>query len=168
MSRQGRLRTDTATEQRRSPHVVVAGLGNEYRRDDGAGLLVAAGIAGRTGAEDIGPIVDPLDLLGRWDNADVAIVIDAIRSGSAPGTVQLIELSAESAGPPVTSTHGISLARVLRLAEIVGHRPQRLIVVGIEGADFGNGRGLSPAVAAALPVAVQTVVAVIEEVHSCA
>jgi len=53
------------------PRVVVASLGNEYRRDDGAGQIVAAAIAEQApGVDNIGSQVDPLDLLGRWDDAD--------------------------------------------------------------------------------------------------
>ncbi len=150
------------------PVVVVAGLGNEYRRDDGAGPLAAARIAEKLAALDIGPVVDPLDLLGRWDHADLAVIVDAVRSGSPPGTVQLVELPAQGVGRPVTSTHGIDLAGVLRLARTVGGAPGRVLVVGIEGADFGDGTGLSPEVDAAVTVAVQKVVDLIEEVTPCA
>jgi hypothetical protein len=43
-----------------------------------------------------------------------------------------------------------------------------VIVVGIEGEDFGRGTGLSPAVGAAVELAVKEVVDLIEEVQSCA
>ena len=36
-----------------------------------------------------GPLGGPLDLLGLWDQADLAIVADAVRTGAAPGTVTL-------------------------------------------------------------------------------
>ena len=153
---------------RPSPGIVVAGLGNEYRRDDGAGPVTAARIVAQLPAEDIGPIVDPLDLLGRWDNAELAIVIDAVRSGSTPGSVRVVELPSGDGGHGKTSTHGISLGGVWRLAQAVGRAPARVIVVGIEGVDFGNGPGLSAAVDAAIPVAVQRAVALIKEVHPCA
>ena len=124
--------------------MVVAGLGNEYRRDDAAGPLVASRVADLNLARNIGPIVDPLDLLGRWDGSDLAIVVDAVRSAAQPGTVHAIELAARSAGPSATtsthgsrsattsthgsrsattSTHGISLAGVLRLAQTVRSAP---------------------------------------------
>jgi hydrogenase maturation protease len=153
------------------PRIVVAGVGSEYRRDDGAGPAVAARVAKAAPAtRDIGPVVDPLDLLGRWDRAHLAIVIDAMVSGSAPGTVRVLELTgtAESSSPGVTSTHGISLSGVLRLAEAIDQAPGRVVVVGIEGDDFGRGLGLSPAVDAAIPAAVRTVVDLIKEVQACA
>ncbi|HXR53557.1 MAG TPA: hydrogenase maturation protease [Acidimicrobiales bacterium] len=157
----------------RSPRVVLAGLGSPYRRDDAAGQLVAERVAKlKPAAIDIGPVPDPLDLLGRWDGADLAVIIDAVRSGRAPGTVSTLEL--EPAEPTSTarlgatgahgaaSTHGIGLAGVLRLARAVGAAPRRVVVVGIEGEDFAQGVGLSPAVATALPGAVDIVVGLVE------
>jgi hydrogenase maturation protease len=158
---------------------VLAGLGSVDRRDDGAGPLVAA-LASRSAesACDIGPLADPMDLLGLWDGADLVIVVDAVRSGAVPGTLHLVELdgaedggSAGAGAPAVsgaTSTHGIGLAGVLRLARAVGQAPRRVVVVGIEGAEFGFGDGLSPQVAAAVPEAVRRVVETMEEVGLCA
>ncbi len=148
--------------------VVVAGLGNAYRRDDGAGPVVAAEVATRAGARDIGPVVDPLDLLGRWDRAALAVVVDAIRSSAPPGTVHVVELPERIAERGVTSTHGIGLGGVLRLARAIGRAPQRVIVVGIAGADFGRGTGLSAPVDAAVAVAVGKIVDMVEELHACA
>ncbi len=153
------------------PVVVVAGLGSEYRQDDGAGPLVAARAVDEAGlGRDIGPIADPLDLLGAWDGADLVVVVDAVRSGAPAGTVHVVELDGEAdlGGSSATSTHGIGLAGVLRLARAVGHAPVRVAVVGIEGENFGRGMGLSPAVESALPAAVHRVVELIGEVATCA
>jgi len=155
-------------QARTGPRVVVAGVGSVYRRDDGAGPAVAARSVAETPATiDIGPIVDPLDLLGRWDGADLAIVVDAIRSGGVPGTVRVLDLTGWSS-PGVTSTHGIGVVGVLRLARALDQAPARVVVVGIEGEDFGRGTGLSPAVDAAIPAAVRSVVDLIKEVQACA
>jgi len=156
----------------RAPLVVVAGLGSEYRRDDGAGPLVAARAVEEAGTgRDVGPITDPLDLLGVWDGADLAVVVDAVQSGAAPGTVYVVELGGVGGVPygpsATTSTHGIGLAGVVRLSRAVGAAPDRVVVVGIEGEDFGRGTGLSPAVEAALAGAVGRVVDLIGEVRTC-
>ena len=153
--------------------VVVAGIGKVFRRDDGVGPLVAARAAMRTMVgRDIGPLEDPLDLVGRWDWADLAIIVDAVRSGRPPGCVYEIELSGDddglSAANRATSTHGIGLMGAWRMALAVGAPPARVVVVGIEGADFQWGAGLSPAVAAAVPGAVSRVVELIQEASLCA
>lgn len=158
-----------------APVVVVAGLGSEYRLDDGVGGVVAASIAASTlSALDIGPISEPLDLLGPWNDADVAIVIDATRSGAAPGTIRVVEVhvdddgeGGDEIGSSETSTHGIGLAGALRLARALHQAPSRLVVVGVEGERFGFGEGLSALVAAAVPEAVRRAVELIEEVRTC-
>ena len=100
-----------------------------------------------------GPLDDPFDLLGLWDDADLAIVIDAVSSEAAPGTIHIVELDPALRDPTrggrsssTNSTHGIGLAGVYRLAQAVGRAPAKVVVVGIEGSDFGQGVGLSPAV----------------------
>ena len=145
-------------------------MGSEYRRDDGAGVAVAEAVARvRPEVTRLGPIAEPLDLLGLWDGADLAVVTDAVRSGARPGTVRVVELaevadSAQaSAGPSgTTSTHGIGLAGALRLARAVGSAPCRVVVVGIEGDDFGDGVGLSPAVEQGVPHAVGHVLRLVD------
>jgi hydrogenase maturation protease len=157
----------------RSP-VVVAGFGSEYRLDDGVGPIVASLVGQRCSSVfDIGPLADPLDLLGNWNGAELAIVIDATRSGAPPGTVNMLEITVrldDGLDVPsvnergVTSTHGIGLEGVLRLATVIDQAPRRLVLVGIEGEHFGNGVGLSTAVHDAVPGAVQQVVELIAEV----
>ena len=146
----------SSTKQTSEVHcrVVVAGMGSEYRRDDGAGPA-AIGVVARLcpGLAVVGPLDDPFDLLGLWDDADLAVVIDAVSSGAAPGTVHIVELDLALRDPTrgrrsssTNSTHGIGLAGVYRLAQAVGRAPAKVVVVGIEGSDFEQGVGLSPAV----------------------
>ncbi len=162
------------TTMDRHARVVLAGFGSEYRLDDGVGPLVAARAERESEARDVGPLSDPLDLLGHWNGAELVIVIDAVRSGVAPGTVRVVEIDVDadsrvtggdqSAAPGTTSTHGIGLEGVLRLARAIGQAPKRLVVVGIEGERFGVGEGLSPAVEAAVSDAVRAVVGLVREV----
>jgi len=145
-----------------APRVVVAGMGSAYRRDDGAGPAVADEVARLvSGVTHLGPLADPLDLLGLWDGAELAVVVDAVRSGAEPGTVRVIDLdragAGAGAGPGPTSTHGISVAGALRLARAVGNAPRRVVVVGVEGDDFSQGLGLTPAVGRAVPGAARAV-----------
>jgi hydrogenase maturation protease len=134
--------------------VVVAAMGSEYRRDDGAGPAAMAIVAQQCpDVSAVGPLDDPFDLLGLWDEADLAVVIDAVSSDAPPGTIRLMELDPALPRPArelhssvTNSTHGIGLAGVYRLARAVAQAPARVVVVGIEGSDFGQGVGLTPAV----------------------
>jgi len=143
--------------------VVVAGIGSEFRRDDGAGPAVARRVASSArGTGDVGPVGEPLDLLGRWDDADLAIVIDTVRSGAPAGAVTVIEIGEDGTPPeggrPSTSTHGIGLVGALRIARAIGDAPSRVVIVAIEGSEFGPGVGLTPAVEAAVDEATERVI----------
>lgn len=169
--------------------VVVAGIGSPYRHDDGVGAVVCERAARLGGARDAGPVGDPLELLGRWDDAALAVVVDAVHSGGRPGAIQVVDLTGGPDGgteqiaapfqqaPPAprspgrghpTSSHGVDLLGVLRLARAVGTAPAQVVLVGIEGEDFSPGMGFSPQVAAALPEAIAEVVRLVQEVRPCA
>ena len=133
---------------------------------------------------------DPVDLLSHWDGADLVVVVDATRSGLAPGTVSLIELDQEGSGLEIesrseqgtdagtswvavghrspSSSHGLGLANVLRLARALDRAPAKVMVCGVEGEDFGPGSELSPAVAAAVDKAAVVVFELVEQALVCA
>jgi hydrogenase maturation protease len=56
------------------------------------------------------------------------------------------------------------LVAVYRLAHAVARAPSRVVVVGIEGSDFGHGVGLSPAVEGGVAEAARCVMEMIGEV----
>jgi hydrogenase maturation protease len=153
-----------------SEGVLVIGMGNDYRCDDAVGPIVAraagvrlaeAGLA----ATVLDAVADPLDLLGRWDDAALAVIVDAVRSGAPAGSVSVVDLCAPSdapGAPPgaaqrLTSTHGIGAMTALRLARAVGRAPRRVVLVTVEGSAFARGDTLSPAVAEAVTEAVDRV-----------
>jgi hydrogenase maturation protease len=155
--------------------IVVAGLGSTYRGDDAVGPMVAALFAGvHDDVRDVGPLAEPLDLLGRFDGADLAVVIDAVRSGAPIGTVQVMDIDVAHVNddgtvePAVTSTHGIGLVGVLRVARAIDRAPRRLVVVAVEGEAFELGSSMSAAVQAAVPEAFLAVARLIESEQLCA
>ncbi|MBO3752753.1 hydrogenase maturation protease [Streptosporangiaceae bacterium NEAU-GS5] len=135
---------------------VVIGIGNDYRGDDAIGLAVARLLRGVTYAEVVENGGDPIALIDAWTGADLAIVIDATRSGCPPGTVTVHDgLHAEPTGHG--STHALSLADAIELGRALDRLPARLVVIGIEGADFTLGAPLSPPVEATLPEIARTI-----------
>ncbi|MGA9756321.1 MAG: hydrogenase maturation protease [Desulfobaccales bacterium] len=140
--------------------IKVIGVGNEWRGDDAAGILVA-----RRLKEDRLPRVRFSECLGTvsdiqdaWKDAAGAIVVDAVYSGGPPGTIYRFD--AHGAGMPVElsrspSSHGWGVAEALALGKVFQELPPFLIIYGIAGKDFSPGRGLSPEVAAAVPETVR-------------
>jgi hypothetical protein len=52
-----------------------------------------------------------------------------------------------------TSSHGLGVGQAVELARALDRLPRKLVVVGVEGADFGQGTDLTGAVAAIEPAA---------------
>jgi hydrogenase maturation protease len=127
--------------------VLVIGVGNEFRRDDAAGLLVAREIAKRSKPnvvvrEESG---EGAALLEAWREYDRVFIVDATSSGSPAGTIHRLDPHEE----PIPSeffhysTHAFSVAEAVELSRELGQMPRMLAVYGIEGQIFSAGQGLS-------------------------
>jgi hydrogenase maturation protease len=133
----------------------VIGLGNPLLTDDGVGLVLLEALRAE-GWTDV-DLVDGgtwgLSLLPTLADADRVLVLDAVRSGNAPGT---IVRGANDDIPRLyrypLSPHQIDLSEVLAAAELSGGLPEHVEVIGVEPASTDGPRvELSDAVAAALP-----------------
>jgi hydrogenase maturation protease len=145
---------------------VVVGVGNPYRRDDAAGLEVAARLAGRVpaGVEVITCAQEPSRLLDAFEGCGAALVVDACASGAAPGTVHRFD-AAVGAIPAKTfrsSTHAFGVGEAVELARALGRLPSTVVVYGVEGEAFEAGEGLSPPVAGAVSHAAERMLADLE------
>ena len=134
--------------------MVVIGVGNEYRRDDGAGLAVMARLHDQVppGVELVRTDGEPTRLIEAWTGAALAIVVDAVRADPPrPGRAHRFVLDRPLAGASRTaSSHGFGLDDAIRLALALDRMPGRLIVHAIEAADLTQGIGLTSQVAAAV------------------
>ena len=151
-----------AGSARRSPLPLVIGLGNEHRGDDGSGLEVAralkARLAGRARVEEC--TSEGIALLELWKDADRVLVVDAVRSGSVPGTVHRFE-AGDGFSPGLrsaTSTHGLSLVEAVALGRGLGCLPRELVVYGIEADNVLIGDGLTPPVLRAVQETTERIV----------
>lgn len=139
----------------------VMGIGNEARGDDAAGLMVARHL--RNEMPDSVTVQEVrgegIDLLDRWQNADAVILIDASCSGAAPGTIHRLDPLTQTLphGLFPCSTHAFGVAEAIELARVLQQLPSRLVVYGIEGAQFDIGSEMSAAVLQAVPHVVQQV-----------
>jgi hydrogenase maturation protease len=133
--------------------VVVIGVGNEFRRDDGAGPQLVAGLRQHAPADVEFRVSDgdPAGIIEAWDGAALAIVVDAVRiDPAAPGRLYRLILDRDQLIPDrAVSSHGLGLGEAIGLAQVLGRMPARLIVHAVEAGDVGPGTGLTPAVAAA-------------------
>lgn len=148
----------------RTGTVVVAGIGNSDRGDDGVGPVIARHVAGlNLPGVSVVSHAEPLDLLDDELAADMLVVVDAVRSGRRPGVVVVRHVDNRPL-PEWTGTggtHAVGLAVSVELARVLGRMPRRLVLVGVEAESFAIGAPLSPAVRAAIAVATDAVAAVV-------
>ncbi|GGP94231.1 hydrogenase maturation protease [Streptomyces melanogenes] len=139
--------------------IAVIGVGNEFRRDDGVGRALIARLRTRSADRPLppGPVLatsdgDPARLIGLWEGADLAVVVDAAHAHPAhPGLVHRLELgSGRLAHPATTSSHGLGLGEAVELARVLDRLPGRLVVYAVESADTTVGTELSAPIRAVL------------------
>jgi hydrogenase maturation protease len=147
-----------------APSIVVAGVGEPYRRDDGCGPAVVAALRGRVPptVRLVERVAEPTALLDLWDGAGLVFVVDAMRSGAAPGTVRRLDSSEVAAVAPAgrtTSSHGLSVRDAVELGRALGRMPGRLVLYLVEAGELGQGEAISPAVARGVGEAADRIVA---------
>jgi hydrogenase maturation protease len=134
---------------------IILGIGNLLNTDEGVGIhairaLLQKSSVGDFEIEDGGTL--GLNLLPLIEESSHLIVLDAIDGHKEPGT--LIELARDEV--PLFSTikmsqHQLLFQEVLALAQVRGHLPEHLTLVGIQPQDLQVGVDLSPTIAAVLP-----------------
>ena len=83
--------------------VVVIGVGNEFRRDDGAGPAVVTSLRGQVppGVDLVLTDGEPTRLIEAWTGAALAVVVDAVRADPPrPGRVHRFVLDRPMACRP--------------------------------------------------------------------
>ncbi|AQT79729.1 hypothetical protein B1R94_11325 [Mycolicibacterium litorale] len=142
--------------------VVVIGVGNELRRDDGVGPAVAAEVARQCppGVRVVTCAVEPTAILDAWDGTELAVIVDAV-SSAQPTDVRAGRVRpctvADVADAGGCGSHEMSLPQIYALGRALGRVPGRVVVVAVDAADVGYGVGLSAPVAAAVPAAAAAV-----------
>ena len=147
--------------------ILVAGIGNVFRTDDGFGPEVARRLSAlpcppavRVTDYGIRGLHLAYDLLDPWD---VLVLIDALPDRGRVGSVVLLEIGDEHVGAAAgVDAHGMDPASVLATVPALGGRlPPRTLLVGCQVSDTGDAMGLTPEVVAAVDEAVMTVRAVL-------
>lgn len=136
----------------------VIGVGNPDRGDDGVGPEVVrrcerAGLGSKGEVRLVVVAGESTELLDLWKDARAVILVDAVVSGSPPGSIHRLVEGPQLALPTwrSPSTHAISLPEVIALGRALHRLPARLVVLGVEATSFEPGSPLSPPVQAAFP-----------------
>ena len=159
--------------------ILIAGVGNVLRGDDGFGVEVAQALSRRGnlpaevtvfegGIAGI-PLVQEL-----MDGYDALIIADAVERGGAPGTIYLIEpditdpatLDPLALHSSLADAHYTEPSKVLVLAKALGVLPPKVFIVGCQPAGYDElGAELSDEVRAAVEVALNRIESLIETLN---
>jgi hydrogenase maturation protease len=127
--------------------ILLIGIGNEYRGDDGVGLVAARELQ----AKKLPHILvfecsgDGAELMEMWKSAATVILVDAVSSGAKPGTMYRLDALTQpiAASYSFPSTHAFGVAEAIGLARALYQLPPYLVIYAIEGKNFAAGKGLS-------------------------
>jgi hydrogenase maturation protease len=114
--------------------ILVAGIGNVFFGDDGFGVAVAGRLAAAAlpaGVDVVDFGIRGMDLAYALRDYDVAIFVDAVPRGGAPGSLYLIEPDPQD-GEVGPDAHAMDPVKVLALARRLGDPLPRVLVVGCE------------------------------------
>jgi len=124
----------TIEDRLRGKKVLILGIGNKMRGDDGAGSELAARLAGRLNATVIDAEEVPENYLGPviTDNPETLLILDAASVDAAPGSLAIIEM--DNIASSGLSTHSASLNLFLLVLQseiqpdtfVLGIQPQSI------------------------------------------
>jgi hydrogenase maturation protease len=157
--------------------VLVVGVGNLLRQDDGFGIVVAQRLSERpdlpdgvrvteTGIAGVGLVQDLMD------GYDALVIVDAVERKGEPGTLYLLEPGVpdirawtdDERRAFLADLHQVDPSKALGLAAALGILPPVVRIVGCEPAECDEAEiGLTPAVAHAADLAIERTMQLIHE-----
>ncbi len=151
-------------ERARHGKVLVLGLGNVLRGDEGLGVHALRRLIDRydfaPGVEAIDGGTLGLDLLPYLDGTSALLVIDAVQAGRVPGClVRLQDGEIMAALAVKLSLHQAGLRELLATGRLMGIYPPVVVLWGLEPGNIGWTTELSAPAAASLDALVDAVAA---------
>lgn len=150
------------------PRVLVLGIGNILWADEGFGVRAVEAFHARYEVPENVTILDGgtqgLYLVNFLEDCDRLIVFDAIDYGLEPGTLKIVEDDEvpKFTGAKKMSLHQTGFQEVLSAADLLGHYPERLTLIGCQPVDLEDWGGpLTAPVAHVIPRAIDVAVSVL-------
>ncbi|ARO32718.1 hydrogenase expression/formation protein HupD (plasmid) [Rhizobium sp. NXC14] len=149
--------------------ILVLGIGNILWADEGFGVRAVEAFHKAYEVPDNVTILDGgtqgLYLVQFVNEHERLIVFDAIDYALKPGTMKVLEDDEvpKFIGSKKMSLHQTGFQEVLSAADLMGHYPKRLILIGCQPLDLEDWGGpLTAPVKAAIPAAVKTAVEILK------
>ena len=134
--------------------MLIIGIGNSYRSDDGIGPVVLALLRTMqlSGVRLLECDGDCSTLLDAWQGADAVVLVDAVSSNAPPGTIYRLDLLNQDLPRDLSfqSTHTFGVTEALELGRVLKQLPISLTLYAVEGKNFATGTCLSAEVNSAV------------------
>lgn len=149
-------------------NILVLGVGNVLYRDEAVGVKTVLKMQEEYSFPENVRLLDGgtlgMGLMDSLISSDLTIIIDAVKSGHEPGT--LYRLVGDDLRKSMTfsdSLHQTDLVDTLIYCDLIGHRPD-CVVIGVEPEDFTSlDLELSPKIQEAMPRLIQEVLKELEK-----
>jgi hydrogenase maturation protease len=139
--------------------ILICGLGNTLKRDDGLGPNIIAELEKQALPDNVNLIdfgTSGFKCALSIADYDKVVFIDAIQMEKQPGQIYKIKLSKQdlqnspSLSSFAVSLHESDLERILATAALLDSYPTEVVIIGCEPKDTGYGLGLTEEVEQAL------------------
>lgn len=149
--------------------IAIVGMGNTLLSDDGIGVHVVEALQemgiDRDGSIQLVDAATSPDILLSLDAVDKLILIDAADGGCEPGAVYRFgPEEVDTNGARVDSLHEVNLAHTLWMMEVLGRKPDDIVVFGIEPKRINFGLDPSVELVQKIPEIAELV---LEEIERC-
>ena len=139
--------------------ILIVGLGDRLRGDDGLGCFVIRNLKKRNlpknvDIEDFGSGV--FSLINKFKEYDKIIVVDAIKSGGKPGEIYKLELN-EIENKKITNLHEVKIDKIILISQSLGIK-SKIIFIGCEPKNLDYKIGLSKEVRDSIPYIINLII----------
>ena len=152
------------------PRTLILGIGNILWADEGFGVRAVEAFHARYETDDDVLVLDGgtqgLYLVQFVEACDHLLVFDAIDYALPPGTLREVRDKEVPCltGAKKMSLHQTGFQEVLSAADLLGHYPNRLTLIGCQPLDLDNWGGpLTPTVRAAIDPAIHAAITVLRD-----
>jgi hydrogenase maturation protease len=150
--------------------ILLIGVGNEFRSDDGLGIYAAREIRRRNvpGVRVVEQNGDGTALMEAWEDYRYVIVVDAMNSGTASGDVHCIDAVTQRIPSHLFhySSHSFGVVEAIEMSRVLKRLPEMLLLYGIEGKLFEVGPGLTDSVLKNMPEMLSNIEHDLHRIHS--
>lgn len=144
--------------------ILLLGVGNVLLTDEGIGIHALERLQQRYRLPDEVEVIDGgtsgMDLLDQLAGRECVVLVDAVKTGAAPGTlVRLADDALPAFFRTKVSPHQLGLCDLLALLALRGEAPRELVLHGMVPFELGTHLGLSAQADARMPELVENVAA---------